>query len=230
MDGPPKWYQNPLFDRYWHHYRETLGWFQRHKQVLYELEHGVEKSCERDSACERRSGSKRWQGRYDESRKRRRSVAEPPSPSCGDEGDCSDDQRGPEEELEMEVTEEMIAFFAQSERHRRELRAARESRENEDKAREEGSNWDLVRHRRVARVFSLSLSACLLPAALSGPQPDDGPMSAGQRLSRRTAEMKSLYGKSAAMIHGMETAMQLSCDRFRDTKQPKHWPNIPLKL
>ncbi|KAM7290460.1 gem-associated protein 8 [Ixodes scapularis] len=206
MDGSPKWYQNPLFDRYWHHYRETLGWFQRHKQVLYELEHGVESSCERDGACERRSGSKRWQGRYDESRKRRRSVAEPPSPLCNDEGDYSDDQHGPEEELEMEVTEEMIAFFAQSERHRRELRAARESRDNEDKAREEGST------------------------ALSGPRPNDGPMSAGQRLSRRTAEMKSLYGKSAAMIHGMETAMQLSCDRFRDTKQPKHWPNIPLKL
>ncbi|CAN7976456.1 unnamed protein product [Ixodes persulcatus] len=162
MDGPPKWYQNPLFDRYWHHYRETLGWFQRHKQVLYELEHGVEKSCE-------------W----------------PFSPgiinACSQvlRSDYSDDQRGPEEELEMEVTEEMIAFFAQSERHRRELSES----------------------------------------ALSGGDCQNQVVGCGIM-----DHHKSLYGKSAAMIHGMETAMQLSCDRFRDTKQPKHWPNIPLKL
>ena len=47
---------------------------------------------------------------------------------------------------------------------------------------------------------------------------------------RRTAEMKLLYGKDAAMIHGMETAMQLNYDRNCDRKNPQHWPNIPLNI
>jgi len=47
---------------------------------------------------------------------------------------------------------------------------------------------------------------------------------------RRGAEMKKLYGTSAAKIQGMETAMQLTFDRNCDRKQPKSWPVIPLKL
>ena len=48
--------------------------------------------------------------------------------------------------------------------------------------------------------------------------------------ARRTTEMKLLYGKGAAMIHGMETAMQLTYDRNCDLKQPKMWPNMPLNV
>lgn len=47
---------------------------------------------------------------------------------------------------------------------------------------------------------------------------------------RRTAEMTKLYGKGAAMIHGMETAVQMSYDRTMDIHQPKFWPNMPLKI
>ena len=47
---------------------------------------------------------------------------------------------------------------------------------------------------------------------------------------KRTAEMKLLYGKGAAMIHGMETAMQLTFDRNCDMKQPKLWPHLPLNI
>lgn len=47
---------------------------------------------------------------------------------------------------------------------------------------------------------------------------------------QRTEEMKLMYGEAAPMILGMETAMQLSFDRNCDLKQPKLWPNIPLKL
>jgi hypothetical protein len=47
---------------------------------------------------------------------------------------------------------------------------------------------------------------------------------------RRTKEMKLMYGEAAPMILGMETAMQLSFDRSCDLRQPKLWPNIPLKL
>lgn len=48
--------------------------------------------------------------------------------------------------------------------------------------------------------------------------------------ARRTQEMKLLYGKGAAMIHGMETAMQMTYDRNTDILQPKLWPNMPLKI
>lgn len=47
---------------------------------------------------------------------------------------------------------------------------------------------------------------------------------------QREEEMKLLYGDGASMIVGMETAVQLSYDRYCDTKSPKYWPNIPLKL
>ena len=47
---------------------------------------------------------------------------------------------------------------------------------------------------------------------------------------RRQAEMKRLYGDSAAKIQAMEAAMQLSFDKHCDRKQPKYWPVIPLKF
>ena len=48
--------------------------------------------------------------------------------------------------------------------------------------------------------------------------------------ARRTSEMKALYGRGAAMIHGMETAMQLTYDRNCDVKQPKLWPHLPFNI
>ena len=47
---------------------------------------------------------------------------------------------------------------------------------------------------------------------------------------RRTQEMSLLYGNGAPMIHGMETAMQLTYDKNCDTKQPKLWPQLPLNI
>lgn len=47
---------------------------------------------------------------------------------------------------------------------------------------------------------------------------------------RRLAEMRKLYGKGANKIQAMETTMQLNFDRNCDTKQPKYWPIISLKL
>lgn len=51
-----------------------------------------------------------------------------------------------------------------------------------------------------------------------------------QKGARRTAEMKFLYGKQTALIHGMETAVQMQFNRNCDDSNPKLWPNIPLKL
>ena len=41
---------------------------------------------------------------------------------------------------------------------------------------------------------------------------------------------KLLYGLKADRIHAMETAMELSFHRNCDMKQPRLWPNMPLKL
>lgn len=48
--------------------------------------------------------------------------------------------------------------------------------------------------------------------------------------ARRKAEMKELYGTGAPMIQGMETAMQMTFDRFSDRFQPSLWPNMPIKI
>lgn len=39
-----------------------------------------------------------------------------------------------------------------------------------------------------------------------------------------------LYGEKGDRINAMETAMQLTFHRNCDIKQPKLWPNMPLKL
>ncbi|KAL7645829.1 UNVERIFIED_CONTAM: hypothetical protein RMT77_002726 [Armadillidium vulgare] len=46
----------------------------------------------------------------------------------------------------------------------------------------------------------------------------------------REKNMKELYGDSAAQVHGMETALQLSFDRISTLYKPSIYPNIPVKL
>lgn len=46
----------------------------------------------------------------------------------------------------------------------------------------------------------------------------------------RAQEMQQLYGPGAAMIHGMETAMQLAFDRNTDRSGSKLWPHLPLNI
>lgn len=50
-----------------------------------------------------------------------------------------------------------------------------------------------------------------------------------QGVKRREA-MKSLYGDKAQDIMSLEASLQLHYDRNYDTRQPKFWPNIPLKF
>jgi len=46
----------------------------------------------------------------------------------------------------------------------------------------------------------------------------------------RGTEMRQLYGSGAAMIQGMETAMQLNFDRNTDRHKPRPWPALPLNI
>jgi Gemini of Cajal bodies-associated protein 8 len=51
-----------------------------------------------------------------------------------------------------------------------------------------------------------------------------------QKGAVRVAEMRELYGAGAAMIQGMETAMQLTFDRNTDRHKPRPWPALPLNI
>lgn len=73
-----------------------------------------------------------------------------------------------------------------------------------------------------SKTLSIVVKANKKPPTVSAPTERPG--------VRRTAEMTKLYGKGAAMIHGMETAIQMSYDRTADIQQPKYWPNMPLKI
>uniref|UniRef100_A0A1E1X0G7 Gem-associated protein 8 n=1 Tax=Amblyomma aureolatum TaxID=187763 RepID=A0A1E1X0G7_9ACAR len=77
-----RWYQNPLFKRYWRHYNSTLQWFQQHQQLMRDV-------TERNVV-----------------------AASEVSVTHTEQDDSS---------FEMPVTEDLIAFFEQSARHRKSL-------------------------------------------------------------------------------------------------------------
>jgi len=114
-----------------------------------------------------------------------------------------------EEQYVVEFTPEMLSFFEQSARHRQE-RDAKRKQEEED-------NPDIIEE-----YATLGEENCASHAHTSAPTERPG--------VKRTAEMQWLYGSGSAMIHGMETAMQLTYDRNNDRKQPKLWPNLPLNI
>lgn len=107
----------------------------------------------------------------------------------------------------MVITDELRQYFAETERHREELRRQHQL----DAARLK----DYVNADHGLYCDKRGRSA-LPPTERPG--------------ERRQAEMQRLYGASAAKIQAMETAMQLSFDKHCDRKQPKYWPVIPLKF
>ncbi|KAB0799251.1 hypothetical protein PPYR_07131 [Photinus pyralis] len=52
----------------------------------------------------------------------------------------------------------------------------------------------------------------------------------GNARQKKLEDMKNVYGDMAPKILGMETAIQLSYDLYLEKYNPKHWPNIPLRL
>lgn len=117
-------------------------------------------------------------------------------------------------EYHMEITEEMLEFFAQSAKHKQERDAKKKATDDntvESKDREEDFT-DLAcvsAHRAMA-------------TSTAAPREQPG--------VRRSGEMGKIYGTGAPMIHAMETAMQLTYHRNCDRKQPKLWPNLPLNI
>lgn len=106
----------------------------------------------------------------------------------------------------MEITDELRQYFAETEKHREERRLQQQL---DEKRLDDYVNADHGLYYNPYRSVE---------------PPNERP---GER---RQAEMKILYGDSATKILAMETAVQLSFDKFYDSKQPKYWPVIPLKF
>lgn len=196
------WFSSPVYSRYWQHYQRAMAWHQRHRRAYrkaLEAAYGPA-HCQQEEEEEERPSS---QQRYADWRS---------GESGSDDGEDGDEESSSESEIEcdvsnMEISEELREYFAQTERHKEELKKQQQM---------EAEQQDSY----VPADQDLHAVSCRSSVAPPSERPGE----------RRGAEMKKLYGKDAAKILAMEAAMQLTFDRNCDLKQPKYWPVIPLKL
>ncbi|XP_030636393.1 gem-associated protein 8 [Chanos chanos] len=203
------WYSHPVYARYWQHYHQAMSWYQRHRRAYrkaLEAAYGLAMDLPPPAAMPRyadwHEGERVGRGQGEQVRTR---------DQVSDEGTDSESEEEEESEFEcdvsnMDISEELRQYFAQTERHREELK-----KQQQMEAEQQGTY--VLADQDLRRV---SWRSALPPSERPG--------------ERRSAEMKKLYGKDAAKIQGMETALQLSFDRNCDRKQPKYWPVIPLNL
>lgn len=189
------WFSSPVYSRYWQHYQQAMAWYWRHRRAYcraLEAAYGP-------GYCQVQHPSSSFQ-RY--------------ADWHGGEGETQEEEEGESSDSEiecdvsnMEISEELRQYFAQTEKHREELK-----KQQQMEAEQHESYVPADRDLR-----GVSWRGSTVP-------PNERP---GER---RGAEMKKLYGEDAAKIQAMEAAMQLTFDRNCDLKQPKYWPVIPLKL
>ncbi|XP_060065863.1 gem-associated protein 8-like [Ylistrum balloti] len=238
----PDWYLQPCFNNYWKHYYHCMAWFNRHNSVTKRMAQpqqsmggyplgghfsmasmpwagtGLSYKWPNSGFPPRENpyhmgGRQRGKNRPRRNGRGRRGAYHQGNSngqiSTGDKDSTSQEtQHGSDSEsevFEMEITDDMVEFFAKSEQHKKERDAQKTEKLQED------SRLDLE-------------GAKLTKKAPTTAAPHERPG------ARRTQEMILLYGKGAAMVHGMETAMQMSYDRNMDILQPKYWPNMPLKI
>lgn len=246
------WYKHRLFQRYWTHYRQSMDWCKKHTAIRSKLQAKVRTNSK--SAYINTNPYQNWGypvnypssypfvfqpqfynpyqdyasqgigqtsdpyhqvpgnfGKSPSQRRKRRKNRKKRSSSFDTASSRHSESVETEnsEMFEMEITQDMVEFFTKSEEHRKQREKDKLEELNKE---QEGDRVN------VEEVHSTSHSG----HSLSAPKERPG--------ARRTAEMKVLYGKGAAMIHGMETALQMKFDRNVDLKQPKMWPNMPLRL
>lgn len=193
------WFSSPVYSRYWQHYQQAMGWYQRHRRAYQKaLEAAYGPGFYQQHSSNHQARYTDWEAGDASSEDEEDEEEEEDSSSDGDiECDVSN----------MEISEELRQYFAQTEKHREELK-----KQQQIEAEQQDSYVPADQDLR-----STSYKYTVAP-------PSERP---GER---RTAEMKKLYGKDASKIMAMEAAMQLTFDRNCDIKQPKYWPVIPLKL
>lgn len=248
--GP--WYQQDCFKPYWQHYHFVSLWCQKHMEVYQTVRQQYAKTLstnamsfangtfplasnlkpvyqqaeyvfKKPSVSRKTQRNRKARRRRKEMKKRmmmslRSSVTTESDSSQAEKKerettDVSMDEEVTDStvevttEVHMEISEEMLNFFAHTHKHRLEREASKKSAKTNKE--EKHVNIEEVRSDQKERT-------------VEAPKEQPG--------SRRTAEMRLLYGKGAAMIHGMETALQMNFDRNLDVKQPKLWPNMPFKV
>ncbi|RUS90285.1 hypothetical protein EGW08_001974 [Elysia chlorotica] len=228
-----QWYEAGCFSRYWSHYGFVMAWYRAHMDAVHRLHRDMQErhgtaGYQASLHCrgQRVSSSGRLNRRAKRRARNRRSAkAKRKAAKSADEneginkkaggGICSLSNTdkpnlvGEEDEMEMEITEDMMAFFKTSLKHRMER----------DNAKSGTGTGETECEARVNIE-----DACVGQAGPSTAPPQERPG------ARRAQEMKQLYGTGAPMIHGMETALQMTYDRTQDKFQPKLWPNMPLKI
>ncbi|CAL1598408.1 unnamed protein product [Knipowitschia caucasica] len=195
VSGVKSCFSSPVYIRYWQHYEQAMGWYQRHRRAY-------------NKALQAAYGPAFYPQHHD-STQRYRDWEEEEQSQDEDEEEEDEEESSSDSDIEcdvsnMEISEELREYFAQTEKHREELRIQQEMEQQQDDY--VPADQDLHHYR----------STVAPPTERPG--------------ERRTAEMKKLYGKDCSKIMAMEAAMQLSFDRNCDRKQPKYWPVIPLKL
>ncbi|XP_035487059.1 gem-associated protein 8 [Scophthalmus maximus] len=187
------WFSSPAYSRYWQHYQQAMAWQQRQRRAYRK-------------ALEAAYGPGSHQGRLPSSRQRYADWHARGSSQGDGHEESSSDSEIECDVSNMEISEELRQYFAQSERHREELKKQQQMEEERDSYVPADQDLHGVTWRSTAAP----------PSERPG--------------ERRRAEMKKLYGEDSPKILAMEAAMQLTFDRNCDRKQPKYWPVIPLKL
>ncbi|XP_049729306.1 gem-associated protein 8 [Elephas maximus indicus] len=228
------WYSHPAYARYWQHYHQAMAWMRSHHHAYRKAIESYFKSSWYFPPAPLPYSYYANQGRYPQSFYDHHSASQDPHctyPHSRGSGQHPHDSHqvqastreeqasSSEEEVEsesdgevecdlsnMEITEELRQYFAETERHREERRRQQQlDAERLDDYVNADHDLYYNTHRSVE-------------------PPSERP---GER---RQAEMKLLYGDGAAKIQAMEAAVQLSFNKHCDLKRPKYWPVIPLKF
>lgn len=102
------WFSSPVYSRYWQHYQQAMAWHQRHMRAYRKaLEAAYGPSYCQEQQPSRHQRYTDWQAREADSE---------------DEGEESSSDSEIECDVSnMEISEELRQYFAQTERHREEL-------------------------------------------------------------------------------------------------------------
>lgn len=228
-----RWASHPAYARYWQHYHQAMAWMRGHQLAYWKAleayysalwysapEDVAQAMGAGDEGLPRLCGHLMWSGDSQHSSKSRRrvkprprrrrqiQVEEPAASSSSPECLSDSDSEGVECDVSnMEITQELRDYFAQTERHQ-----------------EERKRQQLLEEKRLEDYVNADHDLYYNRPRRSVEPPNE------RTWERRLTDMRRLYGDSAAKIQAMEAAMQLSFDKHCDMKQPKYWPVIPLKF
>uniref|UniRef100_A0A914VYB6 Gem-associated protein 8 n=1 Tax=Plectus sambesii TaxID=2011161 RepID=A0A914VYB6_9BILA len=228
------WHAAPQFAPYWQHYEAAKQWTNEHARVLQRIAADARRSHSSDILLPPPPMPPPPPPfKLNSNRKRKRFIPAECPPMAVELASASADmpEQYDNEEMdqpteEVEMSDEMIAFFRKTMEHRLERdksRAGLDTEDTQEGATEQQSSfkWLADMHEYVSadKVGVSGLAeASLLPPQLHKAE------------ENRRAEAKRVYGEDAEKILAMETLMQMRFDQEYDKSKPPLWPNIPLNL